>query len=123
MGVAVGIFFLGVIGAELRWGKFYSPLGHSKVAKNLIPAKVNKLMLLQKRSIRWAGQTKFPGPVWQASPTLPPTCTFSTPQQRGQDQTLLAPQPQLPGYATGAFLPFLVFLCQLCIVPKIPFIE
>ena len=27
-------------------------------------------MFLQKRSIMWAGQTKFPGPVWQASPTL-----------------------------------------------------
>ena len=25
---------------------------------------------LRKRSIMWAGQTKFPGPVWHASPTL-----------------------------------------------------
>ena len=43
MGVAVGIFFLGIIGAEIRWGVILPPppLGHTKVAKNLVPAKVN----------------------------------------------------------------------------------
>ena len=40
MGVAVGIFFLGIIGAEIRWGVILPPLGHTKVAKNLVPAKV-----------------------------------------------------------------------------------
>ena len=40
MGVAVGIFFLGNIGAEIRWGVILPPVGHTKVAKNLVPAKV-----------------------------------------------------------------------------------
>ena len=31
---------------------------------------INKMMFLRKRSMMWAGQTKFPGLVWQASPTL-----------------------------------------------------
>ena len=31
---------------------------------------INKLMFLRKCSIMWAGQTKFPWPVWQASLTL-----------------------------------------------------
>ena len=44
MGVAVGIFFLGIIGAKIRWGGNFTPppVGHIKVAKNLVPAKVNK---------------------------------------------------------------------------------
>jgi hypothetical protein len=33
---------------------------------------------LQRRSIMWAGQTKFPGPVWQALPCL----TLATAVQR-----------------------------------------
>ena len=45
MGVAVGIFFLGIIGAEIRWGVILPPpLGHTKVAKNLVPAKVKELL-------------------------------------------------------------------------------
>ena len=31
---------------------------------------INKLMFSRKRSIIWTGQSKFPGPVWQASPTF-----------------------------------------------------
>ena len=33
---------------------------------------------LRKRSIMWAGQTKFPGPVWHASPTLIVHGVFNT---------------------------------------------
>ena len=61
----------GSTGSDSRTG----PAGHrespgGQVAINKYYLYINKLMFFGKRSIMLAGQTKFPRPFWQTSPTL-----------------------------------------------------
>ena len=57
---------------NVTWGRHtrWPPRASSCLGTALQKYYINKLMFLWKHSIMWAGQTKFPGPVWQTSPTL-----------------------------------------------------
>ena len=70
MGVVVGIFFLDIIGAEKAGGNFYL-LGHSKMVKTLVPAKVkfcshighsNSMQFNSKDNFYRPGNLELPSP-------------------------------------------------------------